>query len=222
MNRFEVRSLREGLPMSHLHRCLWTVLAGAAISAATIAVHSQDSGQKAASKEWPGVSGDLGNTRYSTLTQINKETLAKLRGAWAAARFDDGGGGRAMPVVKDGLMFFTAAPSSTPRREDGHDRLEHQTGASPPSAGLTDFTRPEQGLPAREGVAVGDGLVFVGLCDAHVVALREKTASRCGTCTAASIRPPGTGRLGRAALRRRPRVRRHVSRPRVPRQGRRR
>ena len=91
--------------MSHLHRCLTTMFAGAAISAATIAVQSQDSGQKAASKEWPAVSGDLGNTRYSTLTQINKDTLAKLRGAWASARFDDGGGGRAMPVVKDGLLL---------------------------------------------------------------------------------------------------------------------
>ena len=31
------------------------------------------------------------------------------------------------------------------------------------------------GCPAREGVAVGDGLVFVGLSDARVIALREKT-----------------------------------------------
>src|SRR5207248_10497413 len=31
------------------------------------------------------------------------------------------------------------------------------------------------GSPAREGVAVGDGLVFVGLSDARVIALNEKT-----------------------------------------------
>jgi quinohemoprotein ethanol dehydrogenase len=157
---------------SHRHliaafACLW-------VAAAT--VHSQDSGRGLASREWSTVSGDLGNTRYSTLTQINKETLAKLRGAWTAARFDDGGGGRAMPVVKDGLVFITAGSYVYAYdARTGATVWKHQTGASPPSPGLTDFTRPEQGLPAREGVAVGDGLVYVGLSNAHVIALREKT-----------------------------------------------
>ena len=128
--------------MSYLHRCFTTALAGGAIFAATIAIHSQDGGQKTASKEWLAVSGDLGNTRYSALTQINKETLPKLRGAWASARFDDGGGGRAMPVVKDGLVFMTAGSYVYAYdAKSGATVWKHQTGASPPSPGLTDFTR---------------------------------------------------------------------------------
>src|SRR5262249_25579041 len=35
--------------------------------------------------------------------------------------------------------------------------------------------RSDRGLPNREGVAVGEGLVFVGLSNAHVIALREKS-----------------------------------------------
>ena len=159
------------------YRALVAGLAGIAMAAATL--HSQDSGGGLAGREWSAVSGDLGNTRYSTLTQINKDTLAKLRGAWTSARFDDGGGGRAMPVVKDGLVFITAGSYVYAYdARSGATVWKHQTGASPPSPGLTDFTRPEQGLPAREGVAVGDGLVFVGLSNAHVIALREKTGEQ--------------------------------------------
>ena len=34
---------------------------------------------------------------------------------------------------------------------------------------------PPQGSPSKEGVALGDGLVFAGLADAQVIALKEKT-----------------------------------------------
>ena len=91
----------------------------------------------------------------------------------------DGGGGRAMPVVKDGMMFITAAVSLRVRREDGRDDLEAPDGRVAAEArASSDFTRPEQGLPDREGVAVGDGMVFVGLTNAHAIALDEKTGKQ--------------------------------------------
>src|SRR5262249_6499753 len=42
-------------------------------------------------------------------------------------------------------------------------------------ANVAELLRSGYGLPDREGVAVGDGLVFVGLSDARVMALEEKT-----------------------------------------------
>jgi glucose dehydrogenase len=139
------------------------------------------------------VSGELGNTRYTTLTQINRDTLAKLRGAWTTPRFDDGGGGRAMPVMKDGKLFITAGSYVYAYdAKTGALVWKHQTGASPPSAGLGDFTRPEQGLPDREGVAVGDGMVFVGLSNAHAIALDEKTGNEIWN-SYAGIDPPRPG-----------------------------
>src|ERR1044071_7734848 len=100
-------------------------------------VRTQGAGPALATKEWPAVSGDLGNTRYTTLTQINRDTLSTLKGAWQSARFDDGGGGRAMPVVKDGMLFMTGGSFVYAYdAKTGATIWKHKTGASPPSAGL--------------------------------------------------------------------------------------
>ena len=163
--------------MNSFQRCLALSLVVAASS--TAVVRSQNGAAKTQTHEWPAVSGNLGNTRYSPLTEINAGNVAKLAGAWTSARFDDGGGGRAMPIMKDGLLFITAGSwVYAYDAKTGATVWKHQTGAAPASPGLGDFTRPEQGLPAREGVAVGDDLVFVGLSNAHVVALREKTGEQ--------------------------------------------
>ena len=131
----------------------------------TVAVQSSDDGRRPAGKQWPAVSGDSGNTRYSTLNQITTQNIAKLGAAWTSQKFDAQAGARTMPLVHDGLMFLTAGPAVY--------ALDAKTGArvwrflAGPQANM--------GAPGREGVAVGDGLVFVGLSDARVIALREKT-----------------------------------------------
>ncbi len=38
--------------------------------------------RKPAGKEWLTIGGDWGNTRYSTLTQINRNNVKNLKGAW--------------------------------------------------------------------------------------------------------------------------------------------
>ncbi len=145
------------------------------LAAGVALVRTQSNALAPAAKDWPAVSGDLGNTRYTTLTQINRDTLGRLKGAWMSPRFEDGGG-RSMPVVKDGMLFLTGGSYVYAYdAKTGALVWKHQTGSSPASANLGDFTRPEQGLPDREGVAVGDGMVFVGLSNAHTIALDEKT-----------------------------------------------
>jgi PQQ-dependent dehydrogenase (methanol/ethanol family) len=131
----------------------------------TVAVQSTGDAGRTAGKQWPAVSGDSGNTRYSTLAQITTQNIAKLGAAWTSQKFDAPAAARTMPLVHDGLMFVTAGPSVY--------ALDAKTGArvwrfqGGPQASM--------GAPGREGVAVGDGLVFVGLSDARVIALREKT-----------------------------------------------
>ena len=128
-------------------------------------------------------------------------------------------GGERRPAVHHGRLLRLRL-----RRQDGRHRVEasdRRLTAKPPA--LTDFTRPEQGLPAREGVAVGDGLVYVGLSNAHVDrAAREDRRAGVGRLRRHRPAAPGPGRVGRARVRRRPRVRRHVRRSRLPRKGRRR
>ncbi len=129
-----------------------------------------------AAREWSTVNGDIGNSRYSALAQINRQTVSRLAGAWTSATFDDAPSGRAMPVVTDGLLFITAGSwVYAYDAKTGATKWRHQFGRPPSSGALAEFNRVENRLPSREGVAVGDGLVFVGTSDAHVVAVREKT-----------------------------------------------
>src|SRR5438093_3040837 len=126
------------------------LLAIAAIAVtATALVRTQSGALAPASKEWPAVSGDLGNTRYTTLTQISRDTLPRLKGAWQTERFVDGGAGRAMPVVKDGMLFLTGGSYVYAfDAKTGATIWKHQTGASA-GPGLNDFAQREQGLPDR-------------------------------------------------------------------------
>src|SRR3954470_6598661 len=95
----------------HHHRIAIAGLAVGLSLSTPMVLKSADGDAQLASKEWATVSGDLGNTRYSTLTQINAQTVGRLAGAWTSPKFDSVGAGRAMPVVKDGLLFITAGSS---------------------------------------------------------------------------------------------------------------
>jgi alcohol dehydrogenase (cytochrome c) len=147
---------------------------GAALAAPRLS--SQNSGVQPAAKEWTTVSGDLGNTRYSTLTQIDAGTVSRLSGAWLSPKFASVNAGRAMPVVRDGMLFITAGSSIYAfDAATGAAKWQHATDVQPASAALGEYNRSDRGLPNREGVAVGDGLVFAGLTNGHVIALREQT-----------------------------------------------
>lgn len=111
-----------------------------------------------AQKEWRQVGGDPGNTRYSTLTQINRSSIHRLGGAWFK---ELGAGTRTPPVVSDGVMYISDAASIYALSlKDGRTIWEY---------------KPTGSAPARGGVAIGEGLVFSGLMDAHIVALDQKT-----------------------------------------------
>ncbi len=64
-------------------------------------------------EDWPTYNHDLAGTRYSPLTQINKNNVANLRLAWSFHLRREGGGagafGGTTPIVVDGLMYLPAA-----------------------------------------------------------------------------------------------------------------
>ena len=61
--------------MIHHHRRLIAFIAAVIVTiGAPIALRSQD-GRQPAAREWTTVNGDLSNTRYSTLMQINAQTV---------------------------------------------------------------------------------------------------------------------------------------------------
>lgn len=126
-----------------------------------------------ASKEWTTYGGDFYNRRYSTLDQINVDTVKDLSPAWVTSL---GSGsemkysGEATPLIQDGVMYIATAANDILA-------LNAKTGEV-----IWEF-RPEIeqkmdtvccGWTTR-GVAIGDGKVYAGLLDARLVALDMKT-----------------------------------------------
>jgi quinohemoprotein ethanol dehydrogenase len=115
-----------------------------------------------ASTNWPFHGGSTGNTRYSTLDQINAANVKTLGAAWNFDLKDETSKGP--PVVADGMMLVAAA--------GGHvTALDAKTGAVKWS-----YLPKGPGLDARNrGLAVGGGKVYFGLTDGSVSAIDEKT-----------------------------------------------
>src|SRR5215471_14510106 len=123
-----------------------------------------------AAGESPTVGGDSGNTRYSSLSQINVQNVTRLGAAWVSEKITPPPSSRAVPVIDNGLIIFTAPPIIyAVNLSNGQVAWKYRT--APGEGGL--FGPP--GSPAREGVAVGEGLVFAGLSDSTLIALREQT-----------------------------------------------
>jgi quinohemoprotein ethanol dehydrogenase len=144
---------------------------------ATFSATADENWREPAGAQWSIVGGDWHNSRYSTLNRINTQTVARLGGAWTSPKFD-AGTSRATPVVKDGVMFVTAGSSvyalnaRTGDRVWQYGRPRDAGGRSGQEGGAP---TPPQSSPSKEGVALGEGLVFAGLADAQVIALKEKT-----------------------------------------------
>ena len=117
---------------------------------------------------WLTYSGTYNAQRYSTLNQITRENVSRLRVAWI---YQVGSRHKleTSPLVFDGVMYISEPPSDV-------TALDLKTG------------RPiwtyHRNLPAgviaccgqvNRGVAVLDDQLFVGTIDAHIVALDLKT-----------------------------------------------
>jgi glucose dehydrogenase len=137
-----------------------TAALAAAMTSFALAGAMAADGIKPAAKEFRSVGGDLGNSRYSVLDQINTGNVAKLGGAWMV-KFE-GEMSRATPVVADGVMYLTMGKHVYALDPVTGKQLWAYQPESPPSN-------------LAKGVAVGEGKVFVGLSDSSVVALDAKT-----------------------------------------------
>jgi quinohemoprotein ethanol dehydrogenase len=135
----------------------------AAISMAAGSQQQQDNLQQPAGRDWPVVAGDWGSTRYSTLSEITRSNVKSLGGAWFH-KFEDGIG-RGTPVVVDGRMYVVST--------DHVHALNAKTGEP---IWTTKLDAATAGF--CKGVAVGEGLIFVGLGNSNIVALREDTGKQ--------------------------------------------
>ena len=121
---------------------------------------------------WPKNGGNLANQNYSPLTQINRETVANLKGVWRTHLDGSGLGvkysGEAQPVVADGVIYIVTGA-------DDVFALSIKTGKPlwTHKGGLPDAIPTVCCGWTSRGVALGDGKVYVGQLDGRLMALDQ-------------------------------------------------
>jgi alcohol dehydrogenase (cytochrome c) len=114
---------------------------------------------------WPIYNGDPGGNRYTTLTQIDKTTVARLAPKWMLT-IPDAGQLQGTPVVADGIMYVTAPNEAFAIDAGSGRRIWH-------------FKRPRTkgiaGGGANRGAAVAGDRAFMVTDNAHLLALNRFT-----------------------------------------------
>ena len=126
-------------------------------------------------QNWLMMNGDYGSTRYSKLSQINRENVKNLRMVWALAlggMQDVGQNGpenELNPLIDNGFMYTT----------DGWGTV-YKIDARDPNRGqfvwVTDPGVKHQGnVPRTRGIALWEDLVIANLPDGRVIAIKRDT-----------------------------------------------
>ncbi len=140
---------------------------------------------------WSHYGADPGGSRYSPLTQINRENVKDLRIAWAyhtgalnpSSRLNDKAAFEATPVLADGALYFStpfnqviALEAETGAQKWFHDpKVDRSRGRSEvTSRGVAAWLDPraEAGAPCRRRI-------FTGTIDARLIALDGATGAPC-------------------------------------------
>ena len=125
---------------------------------------------------WLTNGGDWFNRRYSPLTQINRDTVAGLKGVWRTRLNGSGVGvkysGEAQPLVHEGVIYVvTGADDVFAISVDSGEILWTYTANLDQSVGVVCC-----GWTSR-GLGLGDGKVYVGQLDGKLVALDQRTGA---------------------------------------------
>ncbi len=115
--------------------------------------------------DWPGYNGAPGGNRHTSLTQIDKDTVARLAPRWMFT-IPGAGQSQTTPAVVGGIMYV-ANPNECYALDAGTGRRIWQY-RRPRTTGAT-------GGHANRGVAVAGDRVFMETDNAHVIALNRHT-----------------------------------------------
>jgi quinohemoprotein ethanol dehydrogenase len=123
---------------------------------------------------WLKNGGNLSNQNYSPLSKINRETVSSLKGVWRTHLEGSGLGvkysGEAQPVVQDGVIYVVTGA-------DDVFALSVTTGSIlwTHRGGLPDAIPTVCCGWTSRGVALGEGKVYAGQLDGHLLALDQKS-----------------------------------------------
>jgi PQQ-dependent dehydrogenase (methanol/ethanol family) len=157
----------------------WLVASSVAAALATPGISLANAEIEALSKDtksWVTWGGDYSGIRYSTLTQINKDTAKNLQPVWTFStgmlRGHEGG-----PLVVNGLIYIhTGYPHKVYALDQDTHSVVWEYNYSAEKG-----TDPQQVIGVmccdvvNRGLAYGDGKVFLAQGDATLIALDAKT-----------------------------------------------
>jgi len=130
--------------------------------------------QSPVGKDWVTSGGNMTNQRYSTLKQIDTSNAKQLKGAWMIRLKGSGFGGKysaeATPLVKDGIMYVVTGNDDVfaLNAKTGENLWERWSGIDQKISTVCCGW-------LNRGLAMGEGMLFLGQLDANVVALDIKT-----------------------------------------------
>jgi quinohemoprotein ethanol dehydrogenase len=161
---------------------LWVPLAAIALGVAVAGCGSSGSSSSPAFKpdelsahggdNWLTTGGGLTDDRYSTLKDIDRSNVSKLKVAWhihlgipkkISSRISE----EASPIAYKGTLYVPDGRSNVYALDGASGKLlwKYSAGQSLKSVVLA----------TNRGVAIGDGRIYEGLLDGNVVALDQKT-----------------------------------------------
>jgi quinohemoprotein ethanol dehydrogenase len=127
--------------------------------------------------DWATNGGDWYNRRYSPLTEIDRDNVARLKGVWRA-RLDGSGvgpqySGEAQPIVADGVLYVVTGANDVFAIDvdDGEILWDYRANLDPALGNVICC-----GWTSR-GVGLGDGKIFVGQLDGKLVALDQTSGA---------------------------------------------
>ncbi len=119
---------------------------------------------------WPQYHRSSNAWRFSPLSDINKDTVKKLKVAWIHQPGNITHGLQATPIVQDGVLYYISAYNNVWAVDaaSGKTLWRYEPKLDP-------ISRQSFYAAASRGVTVGRGKVFVGTLDGRFVALDQKS-----------------------------------------------
>jgi alcohol dehydrogenase (cytochrome c) len=128
----------------------------------------------ATGKDWTTYHGTWRSYHYSSLDQINTDTVKDLQVAWTHDPGRNTRGLQSMPLAQDGILYYSGSYSRVYALDGATGRviwsyipqLDEQ------------LIKRQTHSPYNRGLAMGDGKVYVGTVDGRLIAIDQKTGQK--------------------------------------------
>src|SRR5216684_846836 len=121
--------------------------------------------------DWLTYHGSYKSYHYSPLDQVNANNVSNLSIAWIHIPGRSTRGVQSMPLVADGVLYYTGSYSRTFALNGATGELIWSYFPELDEA----LIKRQTHSPYNRGVAIGEGKVFVGTMDGRLIALDMKT-----------------------------------------------